>query len=198
VSEQEQPRVRISLRWKIILPFIILAIALGLGLGFLVNQQLTKAEEVSFLRQLRDSGQQATDELVRIEEQLLGVQRAISNTEGVPEGIALGKAEDLRVRILPIVVTTDTDVAVILDRNGISLLAIRRSEPDAPQGDYLTLRGEDYYQTWPFVQEILEPDAAKEDSEGDKQAGMEPIRLGEEEVEVFFIGGPMRRAHQLL
>ena len=191
--ENDQPRIRISLRWKITLPFIVLALALGLGLGFLVNQQLSRAEEVSFLRQLRDSGQQAADEVVRIEERLLEVQRAISNTDGVPEAVALSRAEELRARILQIVVTTETDVAVVLDRDGISLLAIRRSEPDAPPGDYLTLRGEDYYQTWPFVRTILgmDPEALGEDTEGDKQAGMHVIQLGEQEVEVLFVGGPM-------
>lgn len=191
--ENEQPRVRISLRWKITLPFIVLVLALGLGLGFLVNQQLSQAEEVSFLRQLRDSGQQAADEVVRIEERLLEVQRAISNTEGVPEAVALSKAEELRARILQTVVTTGTDVAVVLDREGTSLLAIRRSEPDAPPGDYLTLRGEGYYQSWPFVRTILgiEPDALGEDAEGDKQAGMHAIQLGEQEVQVLFVGGPM-------
>jgi len=193
VLENEQPRVRFSLRWKITLPFIVLALALGLGLGFLVNQQLSRAEEVSFQRQLRDSGQQAADEVVRIEERRLEVQRAISNTEGVAEAVALSKAEELRARILQTVVTTETDVAVILNRDGTSLLAIRRSEPDAPPGDYLTLRGEGYYQSWPFVRTILglEPDALGEDAEGDKQAGMHAIQLGEQEVQVLFVGGPM-------
>ena len=192
--ENEQPHVRFSLRWKITLPFIVLALALGLGLGFLVNQQLSQAEEVSFQRQLRDSGQQAADEIVRIEERLLEVQRAISNTEGVAEAVALSKAEELRARILQTVVTTETDVAVILDRDGTSLLAIRRSEPDAPPGDYLTLRGEGYYQSWPFVRTILglEPDALDTDAEGEKQAGMHAIQLGEQEVQVLFVGGPMR------
>ena len=191
--ENEQPRVRFSLRWKITLPFIVLALALGLGLGFLVNQQLSKAEEVSFQRQLRDSGQQAADEVVRIEERLLEVQRAISNTEGVPEAVALSRAEDLRARILQTVVTTETDVAVVLDRDGTSLLAIRRSEPDAPPGDYLTLRGEGYYQSWPFVRTILglEPEALGEDTEGEKQAGMHAIQIGDQEVQVLFVGGPM-------
>ena len=193
VLENEQPRVRISLRWKITLPFIVLALALGLGLGFLVNQQLSQAEEVSFLRQLRDSGQQAADEVVRIEARLLEVQRAISNTEGVPKAVALSRADELRARILQIVVTTETDVAVVLDREGTSLLAIRRSEPDAPPGDYLTLRGEGYYQSWPFVRTILglNPDTLADDTEGDKQAGMHEIQLGEQEVQVLFVGGPM-------
>ncbi len=191
--ENEQPRVRFSLRWKITLPFIVLALGLGLGVGFLVNQQLSKAEEVSFLRQLRDSGQQAADEVVRIEERLIEVQRAISNTEGVPEAVALSRAEELRARILQTVVTTETDVAVVLDREGTSLLAIRRSEPDAPAGDYLTLRGEGYYQSWPFVRTILglESDPLGEDAEGEKQAGMHAIQLGELEVQVLFVGGPM-------
>ncbi len=191
--ENEQPRVRFSLRWKITLPFIVLALALGLGLGFLVNQQLSQAEEVSFQRQLRDSGQQAADEVVRIEERLLEIQRAISNTEGVPEAVALSRAEELRARILQTVVTTETDVAVVLDRDGTSLLAIRRSEPDAPPGDYLTLRGEGYYQSWPFVRTILglEPDVLGEDTEGEKQAGMHTVLIGEQEVQVLFVGGPM-------
>ncbi len=191
--ENEQPRVRFSLRWKITLPFIVLALALGLGLGFLVNQQLSQAEEVSFQRQLRDSGQQAADEVVRIEERLLEIQRAISNTEGVPEAVALSRAEELRARILQTVVTTETDVAVVLDRDGTSLLAIRRSEPDAPPGDYLTLRGEGYYQSWPFVRTILglEPDVLGEGTEGEKQAGMHTVLIGEQEVQVLFVGGPM-------
>ena len=126
------PRVRFSIRWKIILPFILLALVLGLGVVFLVNRQFGQADEVRFLRQLRDSGQQATDEVVRIEERLLEVQRTIANTQGVPEALALLQAERLRNIILQTMVNTDTDIAVILDREGTSLLAIRKRQPDAP------------------------------------------------------------------
>ncbi len=187
----EIPRVRFSIRWKIILPFIFLALALGLGVVFLVNRQLGQADEVRFLRQLRDSGQQATDEVVRIEERLLEVQRTIANTQGVPEALALLQAERLRNIILQTVVNTDTDVAVILDREGTSLLAIRKRQPDAPVGEYTTLRGEGYYQDWPFVQTILSGSVARAGGIPEKQAGMQSIVSGEAEYPVFFIGGPM-------
>ena len=154
-KERETARVRFSIRWKIILPFILLALVLGLGVVLLVNRQFGRAEEVRFLRQLRDSGQQATDEVVRIEDRLLEVQRTIANTQGVPEALASLQSERLRNIILQTVVNTDTDVAVVLDREGTSLLAIRKRQPDAPIGDYTTLRGEGYYQDWPFVQVIL-------------------------------------------
>jgi class 3 adenylate cyclase len=190
-QERETTRVRFSIRWKIILPFIFLALALGLGVVYLVNRQFGQADEVRFLRQLRDSGQQATDEVVRIEERLLEVQRTIANTQGVPEALAQLQSERLRNIILQTVVNTDTDVAVVLDREGTSLLAIRKRQPDAPIGDYTTLRGEGYYQDWPFVQEILALSESGSGSVPEKQAGLHSILSAEDEFPVFFIGGPM-------
>ena len=185
-NDREFPRVRFSIRWKIILPFILLALVLGLGVVFLVNRQFGQADEVRFLRQLRDSGQQATDEVVRIEERLLEVQRTIANTQGVPEALALLQAERLRNIILQTMVNTDTDTAVILDREGTSLLAIRKRQPDAPVGDYTTLRGEGYYQDWPFVQEILGSSGASRDKIPEKQAGMQSIISGDSGCVFFF------------
>ena len=193
-SSSDQPRVRFSLRWKITLPFMFLALVLGLAATVIVNQFLGEAEKVRFLRQLIDSGQQAADEVVRIEDRLLEIERAIANTEGVPEAVALSDSEDLRERVLSLVFNTDVDVAVVLDRQGTSLLAARRSAPDAPQGDYIILRGEGYYQDWPFVQSVLGLDSQAgtiEDPIGNKQAGLHSIRLGEEEEFVLFVAGPL-------
>ncbi len=191
VQERDKPRVRFSIRWKIILPFMLLALVLSLGVVYLVNRQFSQADEVRFLRQLRDSGQQAADEVVRIESRLLEVQRSIANTQNVPEALALLQAERLRSLILQTVVNTNTDIAVVLDREGTSLLAIRKRQPDAPVGDYTTLRGEVYYQDWPFVQLILDNDD-KDTTSLEKQAGLHVIQLAEEAVPVFFVGGPMR------
>jgi class 3 adenylate cyclase len=190
-KERETPRVRFSIRWKIILPFMILALVLGLGVVFLVNRQFSQADEVRFLRQLRDSGQQAADEIVRVENRLLEVQRAIANTQGVPEALALLQSERLRNLILQTVVNTDTDVAVVLDREGTSLLAIRKRQPDAPLGDYTALRGEGYYQDWSFVQAILSNETINEGASLEKQAGLHSVQLDDDEVPVFFVGGPM-------
>ena len=100
----DRPRVRFSLRWKIILPYIFLALVFALVATLFVNKLVVQAEAVRFLRQLRDCGQQAVDEVVRIEDRLLEIERAIAFTEGVPEAVALGNSEDLRDRIISTVI----------------------------------------------------------------------------------------------
>ncbi len=190
----DRPQVRFSLRWKIILPFIFLALAFALVATLFVNKLVVQAEAVRFLRQLRDCGQQAVDEVVRIEDRLLEIERAIAYTEGVAEAVALGNSEGLRDRIISTLINADVDVAVVLDREGTSLLAARRSSPDAPEGDYLILRGEAIYAEWPFVQSLLQLEThsdSQESAELSKHAGMQGIMLGEEEELVFFIGGPL-------
>ena len=186
-------RFQFSLRWKIILPFMLLVLLLGLTVVFLGSRMIGQADEVSFYRQVRDGGQQAVDEVVRIESRLLEAQRAISNTEGVSEAVIRKNAEQLRSRVLQLVVNSGLDVAVVLDRDGSSLLAIRKSSPDAPPGDYLTLRGEGFYKEWTFVQDILTLSGSDLIGEGtgEKEVGLHALLIGDEEEYVFFIGGPL-------
>jgi len=184
-------RLKLGIRWKIILPFVLLAALLGLGASILLSRQLGQAEQVRYLRQLRDSGQQAADEVVRTEARLLEVERLLANTQGVPEAVALGDAEQLRSLLLQTVVNSDTDVAVVLDRGGTSLLAIRRSQPD-DAADYLTLRGEAYYRDWPFVRKVLGlHDAAATGSDPEKQAGLGQVQLADRMGWAFFVAGPL-------
>jgi len=186
-------RFSLGLRWKIVLPFMLLAFLLGLLVVLLGSRMLGQADEVSFYRQVRDGGQQAVDEVVRVESRLLEAQRAISNTEGVPEAVIRKNAEQLRSRVLQLVVNSDLAVAVVLDRDGSSLLAIRKSSPDAPPGDYLTLRGEGFYQDWTFVQDILTTTGSDLVGEGggEKEVGLHALQIGDEDEYVFFIGAPL-------
>ncbi|MDF1499307.1 MAG: cache domain-containing protein [Anaerolineales bacterium] len=190
---EQGPHFIFSLRWKIILPFITLALLLIAGLSILLMRQQGEADELRFLRQLRDSGQQVVDEVVRVESRLLEIERAIANTEGVPEAAALSDAETLRSRILQIVINSDVDVAVVLDREGTSLLALRKPGPDPAPGDLIALRGEGYYREWEAVQKLLQLGdlPLDEDEIGAKQAGMETIFIGEDEYRIVFVGGPI-------
>ncbi len=183
-----RPRVRFSLLWKITLPFMFLAMVLGLGATYLVNRFLSEEQAERFLRQLVDSGQQATDAVVRAEIDLLSLERLIANTEGVSSSAAEADAENLRARVLPLVVNAGADVVAIVDSEGTSLLTVRR-EPAAPPGEYDTLRGETYYAGWPFVQRVLEE--VSDEAVGDKHAGLHAIILGGQESHVFFVAGPL-------
>ncbi|MCI0862142.1 MAG: hypothetical protein J4N82_09440, partial [Chloroflexi bacterium] len=131
----QPPRVRFSLLWKITLPFVLLAMLLGLGAALLVNDLLSQEETDRFLNQLIDAGQQATDAVVRSEIDLLELERLIANTEGVAEAVTVGNAEDLRARVLPLAVNAGIDVVAVVDNEGTSIVTVRR-RPDAPPGDY--------------------------------------------------------------
>ncbi len=186
--DPSKPRVRISLLWKITLPFMLLAMVLGLGAIYLVNRVLSQEETDRFLRQLVDAGQQATDAVVRAEIDLLELERLIANTEGVSEAVTEGDAEDLRARVLPLVVNAGADVVAVLDQDGTSLLTIRR-RPDAAPGDYDTLRGETYYAEWAFVGRVLAGEG--DEVVGDKHAGLVAIELDSVQHWVFFVAGPL-------
>jgi len=186
-QNNDNPRVRFSLRWKITLPFMFLAFLLALGAIVIVSRLSAESGQMQFLRQLLDSGQQAADEVVRVEERLLEVERAIANTEGVTSTVALGDAEALRERILGLIISSRIDVAVILERDGTSLLTSRRTGAEIPE----MLRGEGFYADWGFVRQVLELDAEVVDDVGEKQVGLQTIFLGDEEVMVLFIAAPL-------
>jgi class 3 adenylate cyclase len=196
-SQNNRRPAGLSLRWRITLPYILLAFILGLGATVVVNRLLNESEQQRFWRQLSDSGKQATNAVVRTEDDLLRVERLISNTEGVIDAAALADAEGLRERVLPLVVNANLDAAAILDRDGNSLLAVRH-RPDQASGSYeRAIRGESFYADWGFVQQVLNPpyeDDEYDDWVGDKRAGLEGVYVGDQEVLVFFIAGPLRDA----
>ena len=183
-GRSERPRVRFSLRWKITLPFMMLALALGLGATYLIGSFLSASEQERFLRQLTGSGQQAADGFVRVERDLLGVERLVANTEGVLESLIAKDAEGMRDRVVPLVVTTAADLVVILDEQGVSLLTIRQ-RPLGERGEYETLRNEGFYAEWELVRALLSGGAADE-----KRAGLETLGPGTPgQTEVLLVGG---------
>lgn len=186
---------RFGLRWRITLPFILLALGLSLGMVYLLGLTVNQEQQSRYLRQLTDSGQQAADAVVRLESDLLAVERLIANTEGMLSGVQQADSEALRAGTLPLVVNAGVDLVSILDAQGTSLLSVRRA-PGGSAGEYSTLRGEGFYTSWPFVQRLLA--GSSEPAIGDKQTGVHAVRIGEADVPVFFVGGPLRDAGGVL
>lgn len=190
-SPASVPTPRFSLRWKITLPFILLALLLSLGMVYLLSRIVGQEQQNRYLRQLTDSGQQAADAVVRVETDLLATERLIANTVGVLDGVRQADAEALRACVLPLVVNAGVDVVSIVDAQGSSLLSVRRA-PGGSTGEYSTQRGEAFYSSWPFVQRLLA--GAADSAIGDKQTGVHAIRSGEQDLPVLFVGGPVRDA----
>ncbi len=57
----QPPQVRFSLRWKIAIPFMLLAMALGFGVVALMGRSLSGSGQERLARQLAGSGQQAVE-----------------------------------------------------------------------------------------------------------------------------------------
>jgi class 3 adenylate cyclase len=188
-SSATRPRIRFSLRWKITLPFMFLALILGLGATYVINRLVSENEESRFLRQLANSGQLVSDAVVRSEANQLQLERMIANTVDVAEAVGRADSELLRERVMPLMVNSNTDTVAVLDAQGISLLTVRRS-PNAPPGEYYTVRDEAFYAEWPFVGRLLQGET--DEGVGDKRAGLGSVLLDEQVVEAFFVGGPLR------
>jgi adenylate cyclase len=133
------------------------------------------------------------DALVRVEIDLLGLERLVANTAGVAESAAIGDAEDLRARVLPQVLNAREDVLAILDLNGTSVLTIRH-QPGGAAESYDALRGESYYAEWALVQDVLQ--GVADPVVGDKHAGLEALVLGDQVSYVFWVAGPLIDAQE--
>ena len=122
----DTPQVQFSLRWKIAIPFMVLALALGLGVIALVQQLLSGDIQERLARQLASSGQQAVDAVVLLESDLLKVERLVANSEGVPQGVVAADAEAVRAVVLPLAVNANSDLVAVVNSAGTSLLTVRR------------------------------------------------------------------------
>ena len=91
----------LSLRTKIILPYMLLALLLAIGAAYIGTRVVFDSIEERFVNQLIEAGKLASEWMVREENRLLATQRIIAYAEGIPEGIQAQNAERLRELIYP-------------------------------------------------------------------------------------------------
>ena len=148
------PRVRVPMRIKITLPYMLLALALAVGAGYVISQVVFDTIEERFTNQLIEAGKLSQDWIVQEENRLLETLRLIAYTQGVPEAITAEDADALLRFTLPAAVNSQEDAIEILNQQGVSLLSLRRTSGGNLE-DYTTSRGEVIYNQWPFVQKVL-------------------------------------------
>lgn len=179
----ELPRVRMPVRLKIILPFALLALVFAASAAYLISQYVVDSIRDRFDRQLLDAATLTADWMVREESAMLETLRLVANTEGVAQAVQNADAETARRLVLPIAVNAQAEAVEVLDFQGVSVLSLYRQS----NGDYESQRGETVYQTWPMVLNVL---ARREDSEGDKYAGLAQVAG----VDYFYTAGPILNA----
>lgn len=185
-----EPKVRLPMRIKITLPYLILALLFALGAAYIVSQVVYESVQDRYFNQLIATGKQTSDWMVREEDRLLASLRLMANTQGVADALKSGDAEALRALILPLIVNTDEEVVDVLDEQGVTVFSAHRP-PGAAQGEYSFSRGENLFQGYDFVQRVLQNQA---DTRGDKFAGFVRASWGD----YFYVSGPVLDANNQL
>ena len=179
------PKVRVSMRLKITLPYAILAGMLAIAAAYLVSRFVLESIHDRFISQLVDAGKLSMDWMVNEENRLLNTLRTVANTAGVREAVIGGDALTLREIVLPILISQQEELLDILNMDGSTLLSLHHrsgggvADYDATQ-DGMVLAGLDFLQ--PIFQGTI-------DEEGrDKFSGLTQV----EGKDVFYISGPIR------
>ena len=180
----------VSIRTKIILPFLLIAIALAVAAGYMAWQVASDSIQERFVNQLIEVGKLANEGMVRQEDQMLETLRLLANTNGVPQAITNQDAAALRDLALPLAINSSEDAIIILGIDGVSILSMYH-RPGGPVEDYIFTQGDGEMRPWRIVQLVIQN---KSDSRGDKYAAYHQTHLGG----YFFICGPVRDENQSL
>ncbi len=177
-------KLRLGLRSKIILPYVLLAVLLAIAGAMLITRMLVDSVQERFVNQLLETGRLAADRVVEIEQENLAALRTVAHTDGVAQALLDGDAEAARELVYPVAINAQLDVIELINPDGIALLSLSH-RPGSAATDYTAARGSDVYADWPFVQQVL---TSQQDEAGDKFAG---LVIDAPNGPTFYISGPI-------
>jgi HAMP domain-containing protein len=141
------------LRWKIILPYAVLALILGCAATYLATGTVTSSLRERFDNQLVESARVSADALARQERNHLETVRAITYTEGIPEAIASRDSARVGTLIEGTAANNEVQFLQVLDAAGQRVKAIYLADPEAVR--YQEITDADTPATWAAVQEAI-------------------------------------------
>jgi putative nucleotidyltransferase with HDIG domain len=158
----------LSLRMKIIMPYLILALLLAGGATYITTRVTADSISERFDNQLIEAGKLSSEYLVKEENRLLETLRLIAFTDGVPVTLEQADAEQLRELVYPIAVNSQTETLDILDTRGVAVLSLRHRIGGKIE-EYEFSRGDTAMRDQPWVRQALNGIA---DALGNKYAGL--------------------------
>lgn len=171
-----------SIRTKLTLPYILLALLIALGGGYVVTQVVLNSLEERFTNQLIETRKLASELMLRKESDLLGTLRLLSYTEGVGETIGLSDKDKILELVYPITFNNEEDAVLVLDKRGKVLISIIKSEDT---GEYSLPSINESLSSLPFVARVVDQQV---DEIGDKYSGVSNIGASS----YFFVSGPVK------
>ncbi len=118
--------MRLPIRYKIILPFVVLLVFVGVVGTGVATGRLTNAANAEFNARLLGSSLVANQTLGQLEADRVAQLRAASNTVGVPEAVAAKDKVALARLLTPIAANAQpADLTIqVLDRAGVNMITI--------------------------------------------------------------------------
>ena len=141
------------LRWKIILPYALLALILGCTATYLATGLVTNSLRERFDNQLVESARVSADALARQERKHLETVRAVTYTEGVAEAIVARDSTHLGALIAGQAANNEVQYLQVLDANGVRVKAIYLADPRTVE--YRDISDADQPATWAPVQQSI-------------------------------------------
>jgi putative nucleotidyltransferase with HDIG domain len=172
--------VRVPIRAKITFPYLLLALILALGAGYMVYRVLFDTVEERYTNQLIEAGKLSSGWMVREENRLLETLRLLAQTQGVPQAIQARNGQKLRELSFGITVDHREEVVEFLDTAGTPILSMHHRSEGKVEEYAFSLGGAAPSPQQPFVKKVIQGQA---DTQGDKYAG---VTEGS-----FFVAGPV-------
>ncbi|HLO16129.1 MAG TPA: HD domain-containing phosphohydrolase [Anaerolineales bacterium] len=158
-------RVRVPIRIKITIPYLILSIILAVAAAFLITKLVLENVEERFNKQLYEAGKISSELSISYESQLLETQRLLVNVEGVAAAIQSNNPELLRSLTLGIIANDQQEAVEFLDLHGNHVLSIHHKPGGNPEEYEFSSGGQSIFTNLDIVQSVL---SQKSDERGDK------------------------------
>lgn len=172
----------LSIRTKLTLPYIFLALLIAMAGGIIVTQVLLGSLEERFTNQLIETRKLASELMVREEDRLLGTLRLLTHIQGIAETIPLADKNKILDLVYPISFNAEEDAVLVLDNSGKVITTILKSEGT---GEYLFPEINGDLTNLPFVAKVVNQEI---DAKGDKYSGLSYADWGI----YFFVSGPVK------
>jgi len=190
-ANSSRARVRFPLRAKITIPYLVLAIGLAVGAGYVVMRIIFDTAEERFSNQLIETEKLCSEWMVREENRLLKTYRMLAFTEGVADVLKAEDAQGLTDLAIGVAAAQAEEEVIFLNTQGEVVLGIKKNISDSQVGYELQFANGTIFSALPFVKSVLE---GKVDDSGDKFAGL----AFHNEKYVFYVSGPIRDSEDRL
>ena len=167
-------KIRIPIRFKITLPFLVLSLLIALASAYIISQVVFDSLEERYTNQLIEVGKLSSEWMVREEDRLLGTLRLLSFSDGISKIMTTDQAELIREKTLGIIIENQEEYVEFLDPSGDHILSIHH-RPGGNIEEYTYVKNSgSFFSNQEFVLKVINEEI---DSLGDKYSGYITLRL---------------------